>query len=115
MTKQPNPIATMNDQFRQEGPSRALQGRMFTTAGIAALPSSVQAAIVAKVQAFAAFTEDNDPYGEHDFGSIDQPGAGRVFWKIDYYAAADMDAGSEGPANPAQSFRVLTIMLALEY
>jgi hypothetical protein len=31
------------------------------------------------------------------------------------YADADMDAGSEGPANPAQSLRVLTIMLALEY
>lgn len=115
MTTQQAQIAAMNDQFRSQGPSRSVPGQMFTTAGIAALPPQVQAEIVAKVQAFAAFTEDNDPHGEHDFGSFDLQGAGCVFWKIDYYADADLEAGSEDPADGAQCFRVLTIMLASEY
>jgi len=34
----------------------------------------------AKVRAFDAFTNDNDPHGEHDFGAIDEGGV-RCFWK----------------------------------
>ena len=37
----------------------------------------------AMVSHFDAFTPDNDPYGEHDFGSIDLDGE-KLFWKIDY-------------------------------
>lgn len=36
------------------------------------------------VQEFDRFTEDNDPYGEHDFGSLEWHGE-KVFWNIDYY------------------------------
>ena len=115
MTTRQDQIAAMNDQFRAHGASPSLQGRMFITAGIAALPSPVQAEIVAKVQTFDAFTEDNNPHGEHDFGAFDVPEIGRIFWKLDYYADADMEAGSEDPSDPAQCFRVLTIMLASEY
>ena len=108
-------IAAMNDQFRAQGATSHLQGCMFMTAGIAALPALTQAGILAKVQTFDAFTEDNDPHGEHDFGAFDVDGAGRIFWKVDYYADADMSAGSEDPADPARCFRVLTVMLAVEY
>lgn len=114
-TNIPNPVATQNDRFRTEGPSPALKGLLVITAGIAALPSLVQAEIVASMQRFCGFDGDNDPYGEHDFGAVDVAGAGKVFWKIDYYADADMEFGSEVPADPAQTFRVLTIMLAGEY
>lgn len=113
MTTRQAQIAAMNDQFRKEGPSQSVPGRMFATAGIAALPRPMQAKIATKVQAFNAFTEDNDPHGEHDFGAFDVQDAGRVFWKIDYYANADMEAGAQDPAGPC--FRVLTIMLASEY
>jgi Protein of unknown function (DUF3768) len=57
------------------------------------------------------------PYGEHDFGAFtfDHEGESlRIFWKIDYYAP-DLLHGSEDPADPAQTIRVLTIMLAEEY
>jgi hypothetical protein len=64
---------------------------------------------------FSRFDEDNDPHGEHDFGAMDVPEAGRVFWKIDCYADGAMEHGSEDPADPRRSFRVLTVMLASEY
>ena len=115
MTTRQDQIAAMNDQFRARGTSPSIQGRMFITAGVAALPARTQAEALAKVQAFDAFTEDNNAHGERDFGAFDVSEAGRVFWKIDYYADADMEAGSEDPSDPAQCFRVLTIMLASEY
>lgn len=68
--------------------------------------------------AFDAFTEDNDPHHEHDFGSIDYEG-NRIFWKIDYYDHASFgtgrDMGSEDPSDAAKTLRVLTVMLAEEY
>ena len=65
------------------------------------------------VSAFDSFTEDNDPYGEHDFGSIDCLGK-KLFWKIDCYAP-NMESGSPDPTDTKQTVRVLTIMLANEY
>lgn len=108
-------IAAMNDRFRQGGRNQAVPGQMFTTRGFAALPLGVQLQALAKVHTFDAFTPDNDPHGEHDFGALEVDGAGKIFWKIDYYADADMEFGSEDPADPAQSYRVLTVMLASEY
>ncbi|WKL23776.1 DUF3768 domain-containing protein (plasmid) [Agrobacterium tumefaciens] len=69
--------------------------------------------IVEAVQSFKAFTPDNDPHGEHDFGAVVIESQ-KVFWKIDYYAP-DMMHGSEDPSDPKQTRRVLTIMLAGEY
>ena len=59
------------------------------------------------------FTEDNDPHGEHDFGSFEMAGE-KFFWKIDYF---DLDLKFHSPdaANPDLTHRVLTIMLASEY
>jgi hypothetical protein len=56
---------------------------------------------------------DNDPHGEHDFGAFEVAGV-RFFWKIECYDRA-MEFGSEDPSDPAQTTRVLTIMLADEY
>ncbi len=38
----------------------------------------------------------------------------KLFWKINYYDR-DLEFGSENPADPAITARVLTIMLAEEY
>jgi hypothetical protein len=103
-------IAELNDLCRK---AMGVAGRVFQTQGIDALPPSVQSAIREKVELFASFTEDNDPHGERDFGAFDHEG-GKIFWKIDYYAP-DMEHGSENPADPKQTVRVLTIMLASEY
>jgi hypothetical protein len=103
-------IRRLNDSFRR---SLSGGGKRLMTAGVAALPPEDQAAIRAKVITFDAFTEDNDPHGEHDFGAFDHAGR-RIFWKIDYYDQS-LQFGSEDPADPAQTTRVLTIMLAEEY
>jgi hypothetical protein len=44
------------------------------TPGIRALPPEEQSAIREKVKRFNTWTVDNDPYGEHDFGSFDHNG-----------------------------------------
>lgn len=60
---------------------------------------------------FDRFTPDNDPYGEHDFGTIDWQEE-KIFWKIDYYDQALTFA--EDPLSPA-CCRILTMMLSSEY
>jgi len=113
-----NDIAKLNDRFRHQLGmpvfENIIPGKVYMSAGIAALPPEMQICIWAEVRNFDQFTADNDPYGEHDFGAFDYPGAGRIFWKIDYYAP-DMKRGSENPADISQTVRVLTIMLACEY
>lgn len=68
---------------------------------------------MATVRSFTAFTRDNDPHLEHDFGSFEVRGE-KLFWKIDYYDL-DLTYGSEAPEDPSKTKRVLTIMLASEY
>jgi hypothetical protein len=102
-------IRTLNDAFRMT----MTGGRVFLTAGIDALPSDVKGIVIRRVATFSSFTPDNDPHGEHDFGNFEIAGR-KIFWKIDYYDAA-MEFGSEDPADPDKTKRVLTIMLASEY
>ncbi|MBK6599283.1 MAG: DUF3768 domain-containing protein [Proteobacteria bacterium] len=103
-------IARLNDLCRT---AMGIAGKLFQTEGISALPAADQSAIREKVETFKDFSEDNDPHGERDFGAFEHNGQ-RIFWKIDYYAR-DLMHGSENPADPKQTVRVLTIMLAHEY
>lgn len=107
--EQSHQIATLNDALR----TTFNGGLLVLTAGIQALPEEVQVGILYAVRTFNAFTPDNDPHGEHDFGSITVRGQ-RVFWKIDYYDL-NMEFHSENPADPGITHRVLTVMLAEEY
>ena len=102
-------IAALNDATRQFNTG----GTIFITAGIAALPVDDQAAILDRVRTFDAFTPDNDPYGEHDFGSFEYAGK-TILWKIDAYDTS-LECGSPNPADPAVTRRVLTVMLSEEY
>jgi len=103
-------IAELNDLCRT---AMGVAGRLVQTAGISALPMQDQSAIREKVETFATFTPDNDPYGERDFGAFDHNGH-KIFWKIDYYDTT-LTKGSEDPSDPKQTVRVLTILLASEY
>lgn len=87
--------------------------QIYMTRGITILSPEDQIIIAAKVRNYDDFTEDNDPYGEHDFGSFEYS-SNRVFWKIDYYDH-DVKYGSDNPSDIARTVRVLTIMLAEEY
>ena len=68
---------------------------------------------MAAVVSYDDFTEDNDPYGEHDFGAFELEGQ-KLFWKIDYYDL-ELRFGSDDPGDPDKTRRVLTILLAEEY
>jgi hypothetical protein len=104
-----NRIAALNDAFR----TTFTGGRVLVTASVAALPSDVQAMALRRVATFDAFTEANDPHGEHDFGAFDLAGH-TFFWKIDAY---DTDGcyGSPDPADPTVTLRVLSIGLMADY
>lgn len=104
-------IRELNDAFRRAGP--AVGGRWVLTRGVLDLGAGFVAGVVGAVQGFDAFDADNDFHGEHDFGLASIAG-NMLFWKIDYYDLA-LEFGSEDPANPAGTTRVLTIMLAEEY
>ena len=104
-------IRELNDIFRRTLVIR--HGHVLITCGVSALPVADQAAIMRKVQTFDAFTDGNDPHGEHDFGAIAHDGT-RYFWKIDYYDLQKRYA-SPDPADPTVTCRVLTVMRADEY
>jgi hypothetical protein len=107
-------IRALNDAFRKG--DRPELGQVVMTNGVTELLSTSPFGFVmlnAKIQEFDAFDDANDPYGEHDFGSCEHRGR-KVFWKIDYYDKT-LESGSENPADPAITTRVLTIMLADEY
>lgn len=103
-------IATLNDNFRKTFTG----GQMLLTAGIDSLTTDDVANIMLLVQNFTDFTPDNDPYGEHDFGSFMYNG-NKIFWKIDYYDRFNTHFASENPADPTITKRILTIMLADEW
>lgn len=102
-------IATLNDRFRRS----FVGGRVMMTIGVSSLPEVQQLQAIKAMQTFSEFDDDNDPHGEHDFGKLEIEGR-RFFWKIDYYNR-QLTAGSEDPADPNRTTRVLTLMLAEEY
>lgn len=102
-------IRDLNDAFR----TTLAEGKCALSAGVFELGTPFAAAAAAAARAFKEFTPDNDLDGEHDFGAFtieDQ----RLIWKIDYYDPT-LRYGSRDPSNPAETKRVLTVMLAEEY
>jgi hypothetical protein len=102
-------IRALNDAFRRT----FIGGAVMITQGVEAMPLDQRRSLLQKVRSFDAFSDENDPHKEHDFGSIDEAGV-RCFWKIDYYDKKT-EFGSPDPADPAVTTRVMTVMLAEEY
>lgn len=105
--EQVNRIRQLNDLARQT----FMDCRVMITAGVQAMDGIE--AVLREVQQFDAFTPDNDPYGEHDFGSLLHAGE-TIFWKFAYYDL-DMTMHSPDPSDPTVTARLLTVMLAEEY
>jgi hypothetical protein len=109
-------IRELNDALRTcREPIGALMmnGQLVITRGIAARGNAFINRAVEAVRTFDAFTEDNDPFGEHDMAFLDVDGEG-IFFKVDYYDAA-LSHLSPDPGDAGVTRRVLTIALAEEY
>lgn len=104
-------IAALNDALRTTFNPTA--GTILGTPGFANLSTEDKRAVINLVQTFNDFSEDNDPHGEHDFGAVKHNGE-TFYFKLDYYNP-DHSAGSEDPADPTQTSRVMTILNAREY
>jgi len=91
-------------------------GKIFLTRALAGLIQEDQAfweALDTSIRSFDDFTDDNDPYGEHDMAFFEYNGES-MFWKIDYY---DLTFSYHSPdaADPSVTCRVLTVGLAEDY
>ena len=102
-------IRKLNDQLCKT----FIGGKVLLTSGIYELNDNDRNELLKQVQEFDNFTEDNDPYHEHDFGAINFKNE-TYFWKIDYYdldyLCLSPDISDENVTN-----RVLTIMRGDEY
>ena len=114
MTDKTQTIRSLNDRFRQG--DATVPGQIIITRGLVDLLEEARIAIedlAEHVRSYDSFTPDNDPRGEHDFGSFDFVGQ-PCFWKIDYYDPT-LKWGSDDPSDIKKTARVMTIMLASEY
>ncbi len=121
-TLQAAEIAGQNDLFRKalidpvaafEMQAKGIQGQVLVTPGVSGEGAEFQAAALAAVATDTRFSEDNDPYGDHTFGTVTVSGQ-KLFWKVDLYDT-DFTYGSERPFDPSVTRRVLTIMCPSEY
>ncbi len=103
-------IRRLNDALRISGIGN---GQTVITAGVEAMGGEFIAEAQRAVAAFDAFSADNDPHGEHDFGVV-MVDDEKLFFKIDYYDLS-LSAHSPDPSDPQITRWILTIMLAGEY
>jgi hypothetical protein len=103
-------IAELNDRFRKG--DRTL-GKYSMSQQVSALSLEEKGQLIQLIQAFENFTSENDPYAEHDFGSIGMDGE-KYYFKIDYYDS-EFEYGAEDPSDERYSRRLLTIMHSSEY
>ena len=104
-------ICALNDALRRSLAPKL--GRIVLTACVDALPGDLKAMAVHRTANFDAFSRDTDPADEHECGSFDLEGRQFIF-TIDYFDPR-LEFGSDDPADPVKTTRVLTLMLAEEY
>lgn len=101
-------VAELNDMLR----TTFLGGIVLMTPGVDQSPYRDE--VLRKVRDYRFHgVDENNPYGENDFGKVTVQGED-YFFKIDYY---DLDLRYHSPdeADPAVTKRVLTIMRVDEY
>lgn len=103
-------IRELNDQLRTKG----IGGQVVASGTLAYLDEGFRNRVLDAVRLTPVETGGgDDPYCEHDFGTVKVDG-GSYTWKIDYYDAK-MEFGSEDPSDPDRTTRVLTIMKSSDY
>lgn len=100
-------ISKLNDELRINNKG----GRVICTTSV--VTSKNFDKIIKAVKDFDNFNEDNDPYGEHDFGKVIVDGKD-YFFKFDYYQKNNSYLSND-PSNNQVTDRVMTIMEASEY
>lgn len=101
-------IAKLNDEFRASFQG----GEVVVTRGVDASPH--KDAILEGVRSYRfAGRDENNPYGENDFGKVTIRNED-YFFKIDYYDL-NLQYHSPNKADPSVTRRVLTIMRSDEY
>ena len=102
-------IRELNDLLR----ATFTGGKVVVTAAVANLEEATRTKVLSAAQTFRAFTRHNDPHGEHDCFFFQVEGE-RYFAKVDYFDLS-MEYGSDDPADPKVTTRVLTIGDAASY
>lgn len=102
-------ITRLNDHLRKTGTG----GTVMITQGVRRITGFDPAVLAQALANYSGFDADNDPHGERDFGDLVLWGWD-LLWKIDYYDPA-LTFGSEDPADPQKTRRVLTVMLASDW
>ncbi len=102
-------IARLNDTLRQTGHG----GTVVITRSVSQLTGFRPQLLAEALARYDGFDADNDPYGERDFGDLTLFGTD-LLWKIEYYDV-DHRFGSDDPANPDVTRRVLTVMTASDW
>ena len=112
-------IALLNDELRKKLISGELfkadsKDKAYITRGASVFVNGMnRMQFLNNVALYRNFTEDNNPYGERDFGNFMYQKE-KIFWKIDYKDNAMM-YHSPDASDPSQTIRVLTIMKASEW
>ena len=77
-------LAALNDRLRHSIPNLTFPHLLVITDEVAALSEIKLALLLEKVRTFNSFTDDNNPYGENDFGAVSIEDE-KFFFKFDYY------------------------------
>ena len=102
-------IKCLNDLLRQ----RHIGGLVMITTGVQQLDPDELQALLEAIADFAAFSDHNDPWGEHDCAVMEVNGE-RYIWKIDCYDKS-LSLQSPDPSDSLVTERILTVMRSDEY
>lgn len=102
-------IARLNDQLRKTGAG----GTVMVTQNVRNITGFDPAALAATLATYQDFDPHGDPHGERDFGTMTLWGYDLI-WKVDYYDKG-VNYGSDDPANPEITHRVLNVLLATDW
>ena len=107
-------VAKLNDFLRGYIlTATPVKDKIVITEGVSKLDKQIQKKVFQKVKNYKDFDEDNNRFGERDFGAFGV-NCMDFFWKISYYDN-NMKYHSEDKSDPEKTTRVLTIMRSEEW